>query len=91
MIPGMNLAQAQTLVQGRDKAFFINLGDLTNRLGGGGPVALQPDNSELDVKSGFFLVHGQISHERAHLQRDTLLYRDYITHATRIVSVRDTY
>jgi general secretion pathway protein K len=91
MIPGMNLSQAQTLVLGRDKAFFINIGDLSNRLGGGGPVALQPDNSELDVKSGFFLVHGQISHERAHLQRDTLLYRDYITHATRIVSVRDTY
>ena len=91
MIPGMNLSQAQELVQSRDKSYFINLGDLNNRLHSSGPMALQPDGSELDVRTGFFIVHGQISHERAHLQRDTLLYRDYVTHATRIVSVRDTY
>jgi general secretion pathway protein K len=91
MIPGLNLSQAQTLVLGRNKTYFIDLGDLSNRLSGSSPVALQSDNGELDVRSSFFIVHGQISHERAHLQRDTLLYRDYVTHATRIVSVRDTY
>jgi len=91
MITGLNLAQAQELVHSRDRSYFINLGDLSNRLPGAGPAALQPNGTELDVKSGFFIVHGQISHERAHLQRDTLLYRDNVTHATRIVSVRDTY
>lgn len=90
MIPGMNLDQAQELVQGRDKAYFVNLGDLANRLGSG-PLAGQLDNNQLDVKSSFFTVHGQIDHERAHVRRDALLYRDPLTHTTRIVSTRDTY
>lgn len=90
MIPGLDLGQAQELALGRDKTYFINIGDFTNRLGSR-PLALQPDNSELDVRSSFFIVHGQIDHERAHVQRDTLVYRDYLTHSTRSVSTRDTY
>jgi len=91
MIPGLNLSQAQALVLGRNKTYFIDLGDLSNRLRGSNLVASQLADSELDVRSSFFIVHGQVSHERAHLQRDILLYRDPVTHTTRIVSVRDTY
>lgn len=90
MITGLNLDQAQNLVSSRDNAYFINLGDLINRLGGGN-APLQPDAAELDVRSSFFLVHGEIDRGRAHIRRDTLIYRDHLTHTTRIVHIRDTY
>jgi general secretion pathway protein K len=90
MIPGLNIGQAQTLVSGRDRAWFVNIGDLTNRIGGGSTNAPQPDSSELDIHSNFFVLHGEVRYERAQLRRDTLIFRDNVTHATRIVSVRDT-
>lgn len=90
MIIGMNLEQAQTLITSRDNAYFISLGDLTNRLGGG-TTQLHPDSAELDVRSSFFMVHGEIDRARAHVRRDTLIYRDHLAHTTRIVRIRDTY
>ena len=89
MIPGLNIGQAQTLVSGRDRAWFVNIGDLTNRIGGGSSQAPQPDSTELDIHSNFFVLHGEVRYERAALRRDTLIFRDNVTHATRIVSVRD--
>ncbi|WP_158902379.1 type II secretion system minor pseudopilin GspK [Burkholderia sp. L27(2015)] len=89
MIPGLNIGQAQTLVSGRDRAWFVNIGDLSNRIGGGSSQAPQPDSSELDIHSNFFVLHGEVRYERAVLRRDTLIFRDNLTHATRIVSVRD--
>jgi len=90
MIPGLNIGQAQTLVSGRDRAWFVNIGDLSNRIGGGSNDAPQPDSSELDIHSNFFVLHGEVRYERAELRRDTLIFRDNVTHATRIVTVRDT-
>ncbi|MGF6439234.1 hypothetical protein QF001_000834 [Paraburkholderia youngii] len=36
-----------------------------------------------------FLVHGSVQHERAEVDRTTLVYRDPLTHTTRIVRVQD--
>ncbi|MBB5427647.1 hypothetical protein HDG40_005826, partial [Paraburkholderia sp. JPY158] len=35
------------------------------------------------------LVHGSVQHERAEVDRTTLVYRDPLTHTTRIVRVQD--
>jgi len=90
MIVGLNLDQAKQLVNSRNTAYFLNLNDLNNRLGDR-PTALQPDTNQLDVRSCFFIVHGRIDRERAHLLSDTLVFRDPVNHTTRIIRIHDLY
>jgi general secretion pathway protein K len=50
-------------------------------------VAIDP--AQMDVNSSYFLIHGRVQHERAEVDRTTLVYRDAMTHTTRIVRVQD--
>jgi len=91
--PGMSLSNAQAFVARRETVFFRNAGDVTNALQGAGvlPVTTTSDAGQVpfDVTTSYFFVHGRVTHERAEVDRTTLVFRDPLTHTTRVVSVRD--
>jgi general secretion pathway protein K len=90
VVPGMNLAQAQAFVARRATVFFHDVGNVQLALTGAGVrTATSIDPDEMDVTTKYFFVHGNVEHERAQLQRTTLVYRDPNTHTTRIVYSRD--
>jgi general secretion pathway protein K len=89
VVPGMNLSNAQAFVARRETVFFRNVGDVQLALRGAGVQQLVFDPNELDVNTSYFLVHGRVEHERAEVDRTTLVYRDALTHTTRIVWGRD--
>jgi general secretion pathway protein K len=88
-VPGMSLSQAQAFVARRETVFFHDVGNVTLALTGAGVKADAVDTSQMDVTTKYFLIHGRVQHERAEVDRTTLLYRDPATHTTRIVYVRD--
>ncbi|MDB5784494.1 type II secretion system minor pseudopilin GspK [Caballeronia mineralivorans] len=88
-VPGMSLSQAQAFVARRETVFFHDVGNVTLALTGAGVKADALDTSQIDVTTKYFLIHGRVQHERAEVDRTTLLYRDPATHTTRIVYVRD--
>ncbi|MEA3124544.1 MAG: ral secretion pathway protein [Caballeronia sp.] len=88
-VPGMTLEQAQAFVARRETVFFHDVGNVTLALTGAGVKADALDTSQIDVTTKYFLIHGRVQHERAEVDRTTLLYRDPATHTTRIVYVRD--
>jgi general secretion pathway protein K len=89
IVPGMNVSSAQALVARRETVFFHNVADVQLALGGAGVQNLGVDTSDMDVNSSYFIVHGRVQHERAEVDRTTLVYRDALTHTTRIVRERD--
>lgn len=92
IMPGMSLSSAKAFVARRETVFFRNIGDVTNAMQGAGvpPLAQSdPNQIPMDVTTSYFLVHGRVQHERAQVDRTTLVYRDPLTHTTRIVRVRD--
>jgi len=89
VIPGMNLSSAQAFVARRETVFFRNVADVQLALQGAGVQLAVYDPNELDVNTSYFFVHGRVQHERAEVDRTTLVYRDSMTHTTRIVRVRD--
>jgi general secretion pathway protein K len=89
VVPGMGLSSAQAFVARRETVFFRNLGDVSLALRGAGIQATSVDTSQMDVTTSYFCVHGRVQHERAEVDRTTLVYRDALTHLTRIVRVRD--
>ncbi|WP_410832326.1 type II secretion system minor pseudopilin GspK [Paraburkholderia sp. SIMBA_030] len=89
VVPGMNLSSAQAFVARRQTVFFRNVGDVQLALRGAGVQSVSGDTSELDVNTSYFLIHGRVQHERAEVDRTTLVYRDALTHTTRIVRVQD--
>lgn len=89
VVPGMNLSNAQTFVARRETVFFHNVGDVQLALRGAGVQQLVFDPNQLDVNTSYFLIHGRVEHERAEVDRTTLVYRDALTHTTRIVWGRD--
>ncbi len=91
IVPGMNLAQAQAFVARRSTVFFHDVGNVQLALNGAGvKIATSIDPQEIDVTTKYFVIHGRVEHERAQLERTTLVYRDPTTHTTRIVYTRDT-
>jgi general secretion pathway protein K len=88
-VPGMSLSQAQALVARRQTVFFRNAGDVQLALTAAGVQSVSIDPNQFDVNSSYFLVHGDVQHERAVVDRTTLVYRDPLTHTTRIVRVQD--
>ena len=88
-VPGMNLSAAQGFVASRQTVFFHNVGDVQLALRGAGVQTISIDPSEMDVNSSYFLIHGRVQHERAEVDRTTLVYRDAMTHTTRVVRVQD--
>jgi len=89
VVPGMNLSSAQAFVARRQTVFFRNVADVQLALRGAGVQSVSIDTSELDVNTNYFLIHGRVQHERAQVDRTTLVYRDALTHTTRIVRVQD--
>jgi general secretion pathway protein K len=79
VVPGMSLSNAQAFVARRETVFFHNVG----------VQQLAIDPSLFDVTTSYFLIHGRVDHERAEVDRTTLVYRDPLTHTTRIVRVQD--
>jgi general secretion pathway protein K len=88
-VPGMNLSQAQAFVARRETVFFHDVGNVQLALTGAGVKTDGIDMNQMDVTTKYFLIHGRVEHERAEVDRTTLLYRDPATHTTRIVYVRD--
>jgi general secretion pathway protein K len=89
VVPGMTVSQAQALVARRQTVFFRNIGDVQLALTAAGVQSVSIDQNQFDVNSSYFLVHGSVQHERAEVDRTTLVYRDPLTHTTRIVRVQD--
>jgi general secretion pathway protein K len=89
VVPGMSQSAAQGFVASRRTVFFHNVGDVQLALRGAGVQSVSIDPNELDVNSSYFLIHGRVQHERAEVDRTTLVYRDAMTHTTRIVRVQD--
>ncbi|TGP45207.1 general secretion pathway protein GspK [bacterium M00.F.Ca.ET.228.01.1.1] len=89
VVPGMSLSSAQAFVARRQTVFFHNVGDVQLALRGAGVQSVSIDPAELDVNTNYFFIHGRVQHERAEVDRTTLVYRDALTHTTRIVRVQD--
>jgi general secretion pathway protein K len=89
VVPGMSQSAAQSFVASRTTVFFHNVSDVQLALRGAGVQSVAIDPAEMDVNSNYFLIHGRVQHERAEVDRTTLVYRDAMTHTTRIVRVRD--
>ncbi|MBU9563277.1 type II secretion system minor pseudopilin GspK [Burkholderia multivorans] len=89
LVPGMSVSSAQALVSRRETVFFRNVGDVQLALRGAGAPGVQLDASLIDVNSSYFVVHGRIQHDRAEVDRTSLVYRDPTTHSTRVVRIRD--
>ncbi|VWC23479.1 general secretion pathway protein GspK [Burkholderia lata] len=89
LMPGMSVSSAQALVSRRETVFFRNVGDVQLALRGAGAPNVTLDSSVIDVNSSYFIVHGRIQHERAEVDRTSLVYRDPTTHSTRVVRIRD--
>ncbi|CAG4925989.1 hypothetical protein R69919_05363 [Paraburkholderia gardini] len=89
VVPGMSLSSAQAFVARRETVFFRNVGDVQLALRGAGVQLAVYDPNMLDVNTNYFLIHGRVQHERAEVDRTTLVYRDPMTHTTRIVRGRD--
>ncbi|MCP1175435.1 type II secretion system minor pseudopilin GspK [Ralstonia chuxiongensis] len=91
VIPNLSLDRARSLVLARDRAYFRNIGDVTNQLRGIAPgVDTTAAANLLDVQTHYFLVYGMARHERARIGEVALVSRgDPINNnATRIVWVR---
>jgi general secretion pathway protein K len=89
VVPGMNLSQGQAFVARRETVFFHDVGNVQLALTGAGVKTVSMDPNEMDVTTKYFVIHGRVEHERAQLERTTLVYRDPTTHTTRIVYTRD--
>jgi len=91
VIPNLSLDRARALVQARDRAYFRNIGDVTNQLRGIAPgVDTAAAANLLDVQTHYFLVYGMARHERAQIGEVALVSRgDPVNNnATRIVWIR---
>lgn len=92
IVPGMSVSSARALVSRRETVFFRNTGDVELALRGAGAPPIDMSGTgkiPMDVTTSYFLVHGRVQHERAEVDRTTLVYRDPLTHSTRIVRVMD--
>ncbi|MBV8261630.1 MAG: type II secretion system minor pseudopilin GspK [Paraburkholderia sp.] len=89
VITGLSLSNAQALVAHRQTVFFRDVADVQLALQGAGVKEVSIDTTQIDVNTSYFLVHGRVQHERAEVDRTTLVWRDPLTHTTRIVRVRD--
>ena len=89
VVPEMSLSSAQAFVARRENVFFHNVADVELALEGAGVAQLAIDPSLFDVNTSYFFIHGRVQHERAEVDRTTLVYRDALTHTTRIVRVQD--
>jgi len=83
-VDNLSFPDATALVESRNKAYFRDLGDFTNRLHRNS-LALM--NNRLSVSSNFFLVNGKVRMRRAELRVQALIER--INTNTRLIWVKE--
>lgn len=88
-MPGMSIGAAQALVARRQTVFYHNTGEALLALEAAGMPRPAINLNGIGVDTNYFIVHGNVQHERAELIRTTLIYRDALSKTTRVVSVRD--
>lgn len=89
-VPGMSVSNAQALVERRKTVFFRNLGDVQLALQAAGlPQQVTVDSTQFDVNTSYFLIHERVTHQRSEVDRTALVFRDPLTHTTRIVRMYD--
>jgi len=93
VIDKLPLDRARELVRQRDRAYFNKLSDVQTQLGTLAPQAdLSAAASAVDVRSHYFLVYGQIRHERALRMQVSLVYRADAqpnSNSTRVLWIHD--
>ncbi|AOY92436.1 general secretion pathway protein GspK [Cupriavidus sp. USMAA2-4] len=93
VIENLPLDRARELVRQRDRAYFNNVGDVQTQLRTLAPQA-DPNSvaNAVDVRSHYFLIYGQVRHERALRMQVSLVYRADAqpnANSTRILWVHD--
>lgn len=83
-IEGLSIAEASSLVTGRDTASFRNLADFTSRLQG---KSYSAPASEVTVTTNYFLIDGNVRMSRAGLKIQALIERNAAN--TRLVWIRE--
>jgi general secretion pathway protein K len=81
--PEVTLSEAQALVAGRERAWFLDTGNFKNRLSG----KTLADDGAIAVSTDFFYVFGRVRLDRASLQTLALLQRDF--NGAKIVWIRE--
>jgi general secretion pathway protein K len=70
-VDGLSLSDARALVAERDRSYFLNTGDIRNRMRG---RARFSDN-DVSVASRYFFIRGQIKLQRADMRMEALVKR----------------
>jgi general secretion pathway protein K len=71
-IEGLSLSDARALVADRDRGYFVNTGDIRNRLRGRGTGF---SDNDVSVASRYFFIRGQIKLQRADTRIEALVKR----------------
>ena len=83
-IDTLSLSDATALVAARQSAWFRDINDFTQRMGG---KALSSGAGEVAVSTGYFLVNGQVRLDRAGMNMQALIERSGLN--TRVVWIRE--
>ncbi|WP_019142118.1 type II secretion system minor pseudopilin GspK [Noviherbaspirillum massiliense] len=84
-IEGLTLSEAAALVASRERTYFSSTNDFAQRLPG---KNLPSSGAQIDVRTSFFLVNGNVRLNRAAMEMQTLIQRDGVN--TRIVWIRES-
>ncbi|MEC5215132.1 general secretion pathway protein K [Actimicrobium sp. GrIS 1.19] len=90
VVPSLALSDATTLVASRDRAYFKDTADFTNRLPATVQTAVAAGLGPLDVKTEHFLVNGKVKLNNAVLEIQSLVERPSINGQVKIIWTRET-
>jgi general secretion pathway protein K len=90
VVPSLALSDATTLVASRDRAYFKDTADFTNRLPATVQTAVASGLGALDVKTEHFLVNGKVKLNNAVLEIQSLVWRRENTRKVEILWTRET-
>ena len=76
-VPGLSAEQAHTLVERRHTAYFVDTSEIASVLPAAQSEAVQQilQAAQIDVNSGYFIVHCRIHSPRINTRIDTLIAR----------------
>jgi general secretion pathway protein K len=88
-VVNFSVAEANTLVAARKRAYFNNLGEFSNSLNGTALIG-STTTVKLDVRSSYFLVNTRVRLDRAALDAQALILRQSSNRmSTTLVSIRE--
>lgn len=90
-IQGLSPGQAAALVSSRERAWFRDAADLTNRLKAIAPALAEQQDILLETRSRYFIAHSQLRNGRATRLLDALILREGIgeRYRTTVLWVRE--